>query len=90
MPDMETTRINRHVTIRGGARTGPGPSPGAERPSQAMATVTSEITASSGAAPSTIPSANSPMGMLMRKIERQPMPEVSAPPTSGPTANQCD
>ncbi len=27
-----------------------------------------------------------PIGTLMKKIQRQPMPDVSAPPTSGPIA----
>ena len=34
-------------------------------------------------------SASRPSGTLIRKIERQPKPLVSAPPTSGPTANEA-
>ena len=30
--------------------------------------------------------ATAPMGMLTKKIQRQPMPLVMAPPTSGPMA----
>jgi hypothetical protein len=30
-----------------------------------------------------------PIGRLMRKIQRQSSPLVSAPPTSGPTANEA-
>ena len=36
-----------------------------------------------------IASAATPIGMLIRKIERQPKPLVSPPPTSGPTANEA-
>ena len=37
---------------------------------------------------SVMASATAPIGTLMRKIDCQPRPVVSAPPTSGPTANE--